>query len=138
MLKGINWLAVAVAAVLLEALGFVYYSYLVAGPWTAAYTADLGRAPDTGDAAVSQSIGIVITLILVTGLAWVLKRLAITGPAAIGAALAVWFFFNFTTMAVDYVYMGMSVTLVGINMGYQLLSYAIAGAVIGFMPGKAA
>jgi hypothetical protein len=137
MLKGINWVAVAIAVVLLEALGFVYYGVLVADLWTAAYTADLGRAPDMSNAAVSQSIGVVITLILVTGLAWVMRRLAITGPAAIGTALLVWFLFNFTTMAVDYVYMGMSVTLVGINMGYQLLSYLLAGAVIGFMPRRA-
>ncbi len=89
-------------------------------------------------AAVSQSIGVVITIILVTGLAWALKRMAITGTAAVGAALAVWFFFNFTTMAVDYVYMAMSPALVGINMGYQLLSYLIAGAVIGLMPKKGA
>jgi hypothetical protein len=138
MLKGINWLAVAIAVVLLEVLGFVYYGFLVTAPWTAAYTNDLGRAPDMSNAAVTQSIGVVITIILVTGLAWALKRMAITGAAAIGAALAVWFCFDFTTMAVDYVYMGMSTTLVGINMGYQLLSYLIAGAVIGFMPKKGA
>ena len=137
MLKGINWLAVAIAVVLLEVLGFCYYGFLVAGPWTAAYTASLGRAPDMSTAAVSQSIGVVITIILVTGLAWALKRMAITGTAAIGAALAIWFFFNFTTMAIDHVYMAMSLTLVGINMGYQLLSYLIAGAVIGLMPKKA-
>lgn len=137
MLKGINWLAVAIAVVLLEVLGFLYYGFVVTKAWTDAYTTDLGRAPDMSNAAVSQSIGVVVTIILVTGLAWALKRMAITGAAAIGAALAVWFFFNFTTMAVDYVYMGMSLTLVGINMGYQLLSYLIAGAVIGLMPKKA-
>jgi hypothetical protein len=134
MLKGINWLAVAIAVVLLEVLGFVYYGFLVTGPWTAAYTASLGRAPDMSNVAVTQSMGVVITIILVTGLAWALKRMAITGTAAIGAALAVWFFFNFTTMAIDHVYMAMSLTLVGINMGYQLLCYLIAGAVLGLMP----
>lgn len=134
MLKGINWLAVAIAVVLLEALGFVYYGYVVTAPWTAAYQASLGRAPDMSNAAVTQTIGIVVTLILVTGLAWALKRFALTGRDAVMAALALWFFFDFSTMAVDYVYMGMSLTLVGINMGYQLLSYLIAGAVLGFMP----
>jgi hypothetical protein len=137
MLKGITWLAVAIAVVLLEVLGFVYYGVLVQGPWTAAYTASLGRAPDMSTAAVSQSIGVVNTVILVIGVSWALRRMGITGTAAIGAALAVWFFFDFTTMAVDYVYMAMSPTLVGINMGYQLLSYLIAGAVIGLAPRKA-
>lgn len=138
MLKGINWLAVAIAVVLLEALGFVYYGYAVTAPWTAAYQASLGRAPDMSNAAVSQSVGIVVTLILVTGLAWALKRFALSGRDAVMAALALWFFFDFSTMAVDYVYMGMSLTLVGINMGYQLLSYLVAGAVLGFMPARKA
>ena len=136
MLKGINWLAVAIAVVLLEALGFVYYGYVVTAPWTAAYQASLGRAPDMGNAAVTQTIGVVVTLVLVTGLAWALRRFALTGRDAVMAALGLWFFFDFSTMAVDYVYMGMSLTLVGINMGYQLLSYLIAGAVLGFMPAR--
>lgn len=137
MLKGINWVAVAIAVVLLEVLGFVYYTYLVNDLWTAAYTASLGRAPNMANAAVSQSIGVVNTVILVTGLAWVLRRMGVTGTAAIGAGLAVWFCFDFTTMAVDYLYMAMSPTLICLNMGYQVLSYAIAGAVIGLMPPKA-
>lgn len=138
MFKGINWLAVAIAVVLLEILGFVYYGYLVNAAWTEAYTASLGRAPDMSNAAVMQSIGAFNTVILVTGLAWVTRRLGGTGTAVIGAALAVWFFFDFTTMAVDHIYMAMSVKLVGLNMLYQLLSYLIAGAVLGFMPARKA
>lgn len=136
MFKGINWLAVAIAVVLLEVLGFVYYGFIANAAWTAAYTASLGRAPDMSNAAVMQSIGVVNTVILVTGLAWITRRLGGAGTAVIGASLAVWFFFDFTTMAVDYVYMAMSTALVGLNMLYQFLSYLIAGAVLGFMPAR--
>lgn len=137
MLKGINWLAVAVAVALLEAIGFGYYGIVVKDAWTTAYIASLGRAPDTSNMAMMQSIGVVNTVILVLGLAWALPRLGLRGSAMIGTALAVWAFFNFTTMAIDYIYMGMSTTLVGINMAFQLLTYGVAGAVLGMWPVKA-
>ena len=138
MFKNINWLAVAVAVVLLEVIGFVYYGFIVNAPWTAAYTASLGRAPDMSNAAVLQSIGAVNTIIIVLGLAWALPRLGLGGTAMISTAFLVWLFFNFTTMAIDYIYMGMSTTLVGINMGFQLISYLVAGAVLGMWPAKKA
>ena len=137
MFKSINWIAVVIAVVLLEALGFLWYGVLVKDAWTAAYQATLGHAPDMSNAAVAQSIGVINTVILVTGLAWVFWRMGVNTLAGIGAAVAVWFFFDFTTMAIDYIYMGLSQQLVLINMGYQLVSYLVAGAVLGLMPPKA-
>ncbi len=136
MFKNINWLAVAVAVILLEVIGYVYYGMVVRDAWTAAYTTSLGRAPDDSNMAVMQSIGVVNTLLVVLGLAWALPRLGLSGTGMIRTALLVWLFFNFTTMAIDYIYMGMSTTLVGINMGFQLISYLVAGAVLGMWPAK--
>ena len=134
MFKNINWVAVLVAVVLLEALGFLWYGFAFRDAWTTAYTASLGRAPDPGNMALSQSLGVINTLILVVGLGWVLDRLGVKSMAAVTSALAVWFFFNFTTMAIEYIYMAMGLNLVAINMGYQLVSYLVAGAVLGLMP----
>ena len=47
--------------------------------------------------------------------------------------LAAWFFFNFTTQVLEYLYMGMTETVVFINMGYQLASYLVAGVVLGLI-----
>ena len=138
MFKSINWIAVVIAVVLLEALGFLWYGVLVKDAWTAAYQTSLGHAPDMSNAAVMQSIGVVNTVIMVTGLAWVFWRMGVNTLAGIGAAVAVWFFFDFTTMAIDYIYMGLSQQLVLINMGFQLLCYLVAGAVLGLMPPKTA
>ena len=138
MFKNINWLAVAVAVILLEAIGYGYYGVVVRDAWTAAYTASLGRAPDESNMAIMQSIGVINTIIIVSGLAWALPRLGLGGTSMIGTAFAVWLFFNFTTMAIDYIYMGMSTTLVGINMGFQLISYLVAGAILGLWPAKKA
>jgi Protein of unknown function (DUF1761) len=138
MLKNINWLAVAVAVIALEVIGYCYYGIIMRDAWTAAYTASLGRAPDDSNMAVMQSIGMVNTLIIVLGLNWALPRLGLSGTGMIRTAAIIWLCFNFTTMAIDYIYMGMSTTLVGINMGFQLISYLVAGAVLGMWPAKKA
>ena len=137
MLKNINWIAVLICVVLLEGLGFLWYGPLLGEAWSAAYRDSIGRDPDMTNIAVTQSLGVVNTLILVIGLAWVFARMGINSLAGIGAAVAVWFFFNFTTMAVEYIYMGLLPNLVLINMGYQLVSYLVAGAVLGLMPKRA-
>jgi len=134
MLKDVNWLAVVVAVVLLEVLGFAWYAYLFAAPWTASRS----FAP-TGDPNVSMAMGVVVTVIQVVGLSWALRRMGTVGLSAhLAAAFALWFFFNFTTMAVDYIYVGHTPLFVGINMGFQLAAYLVAGAVIALMPKKAA
>ena len=137
MFKNINWIAVLISVALLEALGFLWYGPVLGEAWSAAYRDSLGRDPDMTNMAVTQSLGVVNTLILVFGLAWVFARLGVTALAGIGTAVAVWFFFNFTTMAIEYIYMGLAPNLVLINMGYQLVSYLVAGAVLGLMPSKA-
>ena len=135
MLKGINWIAVLVAVVLLEALGFLWYGPLFGERWTAA----LGKEPDMSNFAVNMSLGVVNTIIIVLGLSWLLRRLGATSlQTAVLGALTAWFFFNFTTMAIEYIYVGHSAEFVLINMGFQLVSYVLAGAVLGLMKPKAA
>ncbi|WP_421931172.1 DUF1761 domain-containing protein [Phenylobacterium sp.] len=136
MFKNINWIAVIIAVVLLEVLGYLWYGPMLGAAWTDAYRDAIGREPDMSNIVVTQSLGVVNTLILVLGLAWVFARMGINSLAGIGAAAAVWFFFNFTTMSIEYLYMGLLPNLVIINMGYQLVAYLVAGAVLGLMPSR--
>lgn len=135
MLKGINWIAVVVAFVLLEALGFLWYGPVFGAIWTA----ELGTPPDPKSDQFALAVGAVFTIITIVGLSWVLRRLGATSlRASLTGAFAAWFFFSYTTMAVDYLYVGQTGTFVMINMGYQLLAYLIAGAVLGLMKPKVA
>jgi hypothetical protein len=130
MLKGVNWIAVIVAVVLLEVLGMLWYGPLFGAAWTAA----LGHAPDMANQNTMMSIGVVNTVIVVLGLSWLTNRLGATSlMAGVTTALAAWFFFDFTTQALEYLYMGMSRDMVLINMGYQLASYVVAGACLGLI-----
>lgn len=136
MLKSINWIGVLVSVVLLEVLGYLYYGPLLGEAWTAARG---GEVAEPANAAMTYSLGAANTLIVVIGLDWLLKRLGATTPAAtIGGAFLAWLFFNFTTMAIDYLYVELNPQLVLINMGYQLLAYLVAGAVFGLIRPRAA
>ncbi len=134
MLRRTNWIAVVVAFVLLEILGFLWYGPLFGARWMA----EQGVPPDPKSEQFALGVGALVTILTVLGLAWLLRRLGATSvQAGLSAAFAAWVFFNFTTMALDYLFMGQTVVFVAINMGYQLVSYLIAGAVLGLIRPKA-
>ena len=135
MPKGVNWIAVLVSLVALEVVGFLWYAVIFQHTWMVA----LGPEQDPKPIAVAQSLGVINTLIIVIGLDWLLRRLnAASLTASVTTALLAWLFFDFTTMAIDYLYVGHNATVVIINMGYQLVAYALAGAIFGLIPKRAA
>lgn len=127
MLKGVNWIAVIIAVVLLEGLGMLWYGPLFGKAWLAA----MGHTPDMSNQNMLMGIGVVNTLVCVTGLAWLINKV---GAASLGAAVmtsvAAWFFFSLTTQSLEYLYMGMSLQLLEINASYLLVSFVIAGATL--------
>lgn len=130
MLKDVNWIAVIVATVLLEVLGFLWYGPLFGRAWAAAM-ANPPVAEAAGAMNMKMGLGVVNTLIVVLGLDWLVRRLgAASLSAAIMVSLAAWFFFSFTTQALEYLYMGMTLNFVIINMGYLLAAFVIAGATL--------
>ncbi len=138
MLKGISWIAVVVAVLLLEVIGYLWYAVLFVKPWTDALTA-FGHTPTGANVAVMQGLGIVNTLVLVLGLAWLTARLqARSLGATVGVALTAWLVFSFTTQSLEYLFMEMPANFLAINAGYQMVAYALAGAVLGLIRPKAA
>lgn len=133
MLKGINWIAVLVAVVLLEVVGYLWYGMIFSAAWTAEMNA-VGLRPDMSGSAQTTSIalGAVLIVVEVLGLAWLLRRLETT-DWRVGAldGFSAWFFFGLTTQGMEYVYMGFTPKLMAINCGQLLISYVVAGAVLG-------
>jgi hypothetical protein len=133
MLKGVNWIAVLIAIVLCEVLGYVWYGMVFNSAWTAEMTA-IGLKPDMSSAAQTTSIaeGVVLTVVQVLGLSWLLRRLGVASlQAGVTAALAAYVFFGLTAQAMEYVYMGFTPKLMAINCGQLLVAYLLAGAVLG-------
>jgi len=71
MLKGFNWIGALVALVLMEALGFLWYGPLFGDMWMKA----LGTTPDMSNATVNMVLGAVVTVIIIVGIDWLLRRL---------------------------------------------------------------
>jgi hypothetical protein len=135
MLRGVNWIAVIVATIVLEVVGYVWYGVVFKTAWIAAG----GATHMSLSQGMAYGFGMLNTLIVSVGLAWLLARLGRSGLGpSIAAALAAWLFFDFTTMALDFLYEGQSAALVEINMGLQLVSYLLAGAIFGLMPARKA
>jgi len=133
MLKGVNWIAVIIAFVLLEVLGYLWYGLVFSSAWLAEMTA-IGLKPDMSSAAQMTSIaeGAVLILVQVVGLSWLLRRLGASSvQSGLMAGLTAWVFFGLTAQAMEYVYMGFTAKLMAINCGQLALSYLLAGAVLG-------
>lgn len=127
MLKGVNWVAVIVATVLLEILGYLWFGPLFGRAWMAA----MGHDVTSANGNLLMAIGVVNTFVCVTGLAWLINRVgAASLGAAVMASVAAWFFFSLTTQSLEYLYMGMSLSLLQINASYQLVAFVLAGATL--------
>jgi hypothetical protein len=133
MFKGTNWISVLVAVVVLQVLGFLWYGLIFSAPWMAEMQA-VGLSIDmsSGNQTQSMILGIVVTVVMVLGLSWLTQRLgAHTLQTGVTAGFYAWLFFSLTTQVLEYVYMGFTPKLMAINAGYQLLSFLLAGAVLG-------
>ena len=133
MFKGVNWIAVIIAFVALEALGFLWYGVLFSSAWMAEMKA-VGLNPDTSQAAQVRSLteGAVLIIVQLLGLSWLLRRLGATSfGAGAMAALAAFVVFALTTAGMEYVYMGFTPKLMAINCGQNLLAYLLGGAILG-------
>ena len=131
MLKGVNWISVLIAVVLVEALGFLWYGMVFSKTWMADMAA-MGLKLDGSSQTTSLIEGVIVTIVMVVGMAWLVGRLgAHSFGAGMMAGFWAWLFFGLTTQALEYVYMGFTPELMVINGGYLLLSFVIAGAVLG-------
>jgi len=133
MLKGINWISVIIAFVLLEGLGYLWYGMVFKDAWTAEMAA-IGLKPDMSSSAqtTSLAIGAVLIVLQVLGVSWIVRKLGATGlVAGVLAALTAYIFFALPTQGMEYAYMGFTPKLMAINCGQLALSYVLAGAVLG-------
>ena len=133
MLKGVNWIAVLVAFIAVEALGYVWYGVVFSKAWMAEMNA-IGLKPDMSSDAQMTSLaeGAVLIIVQVLGLSWLLRRLGATSlGAGLSAALAAYVVFALTTQGMEYVYMGFTPKLMAINGGQLALAYLLAGAILG-------
>jgi hypothetical protein len=131
--SGINYFAVAIAALAGFGLGAVWYMVL-AKPWMNAIgktEAELAR--DTGSA---KALPFIIAIIALFIMAWMLAGLMghlgqVTVRGGLITGAFVWVGFVITTIGVNHAFSGAKPTLTLIDGGYWLAVLLIEGAVIG-------
>jgi hypothetical protein len=125
----INWLAVVVAALVPMVLGALWYSpALFARPWLRA----VGRTmEELSGARIGYALSAVAALVTAAVLAYVVDW---AGAGSFGDGLltgaVVWLGFVATVLAVTTYFGGRPLALWAINAGYQLVSYALMGAIL--------
>lgn len=139
MMKGINWAGVVAAAVVSMAIGFLWYGMVFEAQWVALMNLTPEQTAATSTP-LMMTLGFVNTAVMAVGLGWLVARTAASGwmgGAKVGLGAGV--FFAATTGMLDYFYSGMNMGLMPINIGYLLVVYTVAGALVGGvkMPAKA-
>jgi energy-converting hydrogenase Eha subunit A len=140
MMKGVNWAGVIAAAIASIAIGFLWYGVVFEAQWLAL----MNLTPEQTARAQSPTMmvaGMINTAVAAIGLGWLAARTGASGwmeGAKLG--LVAGFFFAATTGMLDYCYVGLDPALIPINIGYLLVMYAVAGALVGGvkMPAKSA
>jgi hypothetical protein len=126
---GINYLAVAVAAVVGYAAGALWY-WALGKPWQAAH----GFTPQSmkEQSAAPFVIGFIADVAMSWMLAGVLGHLGqVTIRNGVISAAFLWFGFVLTTMAVNYSFGRRPLKLLAIDAGHWLLVLVLLGAVLG-------
>jgi hypothetical protein len=133
VLKGLNWLAILVAGVFNWLFGWLWFGPLFGG----IFRQIVPGAGTVGGLNVVSFIGLGLSLLVATGLAFVLKRTGVhTLLGAIGATLVVCVAFN-TTVYVAYMSAGERPSLQLFIAIFDLVSYVLTSAVIFLMDRRA-
>ena len=130
-LGAINYVAAAVSAVVLMALGFAWYApFLFGKAWMAALgkTEEEMRAAGPSPALVAAMAEAILTSLV---LAIVFQAAGVSGVGGgIVAALVLAIAFSGTSIVSNGAFEGRPRALVMINLGYRLVSYPIVGIIL--------
>lgn len=129
----INWIAVIIAAVASMVVGFVYYMPSVMGArWQKLMGRDMtGSSGAMMSYAYTAVAALVAAFVVAQFIHWSDSYTLVDG-AFLGAVG--WLGFTATASFSDYVFSGRPWALFSITNGYQLISFAVMGAIIGAMP----
>jgi hypothetical protein len=133
MMKGVNWIAVIVAIILVQVLGFLWYGPLFGSTW---HALDPG-APSGNAMDAKMAGGIAASAVMVIGIAWLFARLGVAGLMdGLRTALVLWIVFPAMGMAMMYCYEGRSLNLVAFNAAYDLVCFLLIGAALTLLRGR--
>ena len=153
---GLNIVAVIVATLAFYAVGMVIYGFTLTEVWGQQMLINHGMAADqatalTGeplmqamlaipgmDPMMAYSVGFLISLVTVIGIAIVMKMARPASLlAALGTAFVLWLCFAATGLTYNVVYSGESTVIYWIDLMHTLIAFLLSSAVLFLMDGKA-
>jgi len=127
-MKGVNWVGVVVATIVVWLIGYLWYGVIFAEAWMAA----MNMSKESMESDMTPMIlGFVNTLVTCVGLGLLVPRLENTLMGGLKTGLLAGIFFACTTAAMGFIYGGKPQSLMPMDFGYLLILYAVAGAVVG-------
>lgn len=128
----VNWLAIVIAAVVYNAIGFAWYSDSLFGKmWRKESGVSKSAMNDKSKMGSMMGIMVVSSLIMAYVLAVIIKQFGATDVAAAATgAFWVWLGFMATVLVNSVNYEGKSWNYFGINAGYQLVGLLAMGIVL--------
>lgn len=127
----LNWIAVLVAVVVAQGLGFLWYGdVLFAKPWMKAIgkTAKQMQANSNPTVYIYSAVGaLVMVIVLANVLAWAGANSLF---AAVHTAILLWLGFVATGSAMNTAFEGRSWKLFWINAGYHLVNMVLAAVIL--------
>ena len=127
--SNLDLVAVAVAIVIHQVLGFLWYSVLFQKPWVAA----VGKPMDEmGDPKVALSVGVVASVVMAVALGLIVN-LSTTPDLGSGVKIGLVVGIAFIGMAIlmQTLFEDRNRTLFWIYAGYQVVGFALMSAVLG-------
>ena len=130
VMKSVNWLGVVVALIAGQVIGIGWYGMIFSEKWmglTGITEAEARAAPQW-----LMALGALNMLVILLGLDWLIRKTGALGwSAGLRLALAVCVLFDLTVVSLGYIYKLEPAALLAIDGGYQLLTYGVAGLLIG-------
>ena len=125
----INWLAVLVAVVASQAVGFLWYSVLFNKMWTAAIGVD---PTEMGNPAPALTVGVVASIVQALALAILLLQAEAPDlSSGLKLGLLTGIAFAASVVVTNAMFEYRSKTLMWIYSGYQIVSFLAMGVILG-------
>lgn len=128
----INWLAVLVAVVVTQVLGFLWYGPLLGKPWRAGMGITEADMADRSGLGKALTIGVICSIVMTVALAIILL-LSETPDLVSGIKIGILGSVGFaaTTLLSGAAYENRNMTVTWISIAYQIVAITAAGAILG-------
>jgi hypothetical protein len=128
----INWLAILVALIAQQVLGYCWYTVLFGNAWAAG----LGKRPE--DLAPTPGpfvLAILGAVLLAIGVHWIIQKTSLHGVGA-GAllGLCIGFFITMPPVVVHEAFLGHPALILGIDGAKEVVTALLVGAILGAWP----